>query len=105
MNIADPYGNELRQILANQVTILNLLHKQGKTMDAISTDIANLVSEVTGITADVTTVLQELAGAGNLTPDQQATLEAQITALGTVDAQLKAAIPAPAPTPAPPAGS
>lgn len=68
-------------------------------MDAISTDVANLVSAVQSVTTDVTAVLQQIGQAGNLTPQQQQSLEDQITALTNLDTTLKAAITPPAPAP------
>lgn len=98
MTIIIDVGDKVLPLLNQIVLTLNSLEAK---MADISTDITNLVNAVTSITNDVAQVLALLKQQPNITADQQATLEAQIQALGNVDSQLKAAIP-PAPTPTPP---
>lgn len=62
-----------------------------KQMADLATDLANLASVVTSLSADVQAVLTKLATAPNITPDQQAQLEAQIDALQQLDNAVKAA--------------
>jgi septal ring factor EnvC (AmiA/AmiB activator) len=92
----------LETLYQNQGVIIASLSRLEKQVATISTDITNLVAAVTSVTADIQVVLTDLAAQPNITPDQQTSLEAQIAALQTLDANVKAATPvAPTPTPAP----
>jgi hypothetical protein len=89
------------QILALQQKNSTLLQTLGVKMATISDDITALLTATSTITTDVATVLADLAAANNITPAQQASLEAQITALQAADASIQAAIN---PVVTPPAG-
>ena len=65
-------------------------------MADLATDLAALSDAVSAVSTDVAQVLTLLASMPNITPDQVATLEAQIAALQQLDANVKAALP---PTP------
>ena len=99
MTIIIDVGDKVLPLLNQIVLTLNSLEAK---MADISTDITNLVNGVTAVTNDVASVLALLKQQPNITPDQVTSLEGAITALGDVDAQLKAAIPTPTPpTPGP----
>jgi hypothetical protein len=90
--------DQILLLLQNNSTLLQTL---GKNMATISDDITALLAATSAITTDVATVLADLAAANNITPAQQQSLEAQITALQQADASIQAAINPPTP-PVPP---
>lgn len=75
--------------------IMHRFDRLEKTMADLATDLQSLTDAVSGVATDVAQVLTLLKTAPNITPDQVATLEAQVAALQKVKADLDAAIPPP----------
>jgi hypothetical protein len=81
--------------------ILLILEQQDQKMADFASDLNDLKDVVSGIVADLATVLDRLKN-GNVTPDQLTLFEQQIAALKDVRSQLDAVnVPVPPPAPAP----
>jgi ABC-type transporter Mla subunit MlaD len=92
--------DDLFGLLLQSKAIVSSLGRLETAMADLSTDFANLGTQVTRIVADVASVLDTLKNQPNITADQQTQLESQIAALTTAGDQLEAAMN-PTPNPAP----